>query len=122
MSALTTVVICAPPYIRRHIYKAKFLYRLIVGGFISAPPPVIFLRGKIRCVTAVLGLSASAKWGLAWPIIWPKIAAPFYAYDAVPAATDRLDGDDIIIAGTIGNLAANCHLIFLCLPSAKEVN
>ena len=52
----------------------------------------------------------------------PKITAPFYAYDAVSSAADQLYGDDIIIANTLGDLAANCHLIFLCLPSAKEVN
>ena len=26
----------------RHIYKVKFLYKLMGGGFILAPPPVIY--------------------------------------------------------------------------------
>ena len=69
-----------------------------------------------------IGFIGLGQMGLGMANNLAKIAAPFYAYDAVPAATDRLDGDDIIIASTIGNLAANCHLIFLCLPSAKEVN
>src|SRR6056300_1997368 len=77
MAALTTAVIYTSPYMRRHMYKVKFLYRLIDGGFISVPPPIIYLRDKMRCVTAVLGLLASAKWGLAWPIIWQKLPRHF---------------------------------------------
>ena len=61
-----------PSQISRRIYKVKFLYRLFGGGFTSSPPAIIFLRDKMQCVTAVLGLLASAKWDLAWPIIWQK--------------------------------------------------
>ena len=50
-----------------------------------------------------------------------KMARPFYAYDVLPNATERLKGDDIIISDSIASMAQNCHLIFLCLPSAKEV-
>ena len=49
-----------------------------------------------------------------------QVARPFYAYDALEA-TKRLEGDDVIIASSVSNMAQNCHLIFLCLPSAKEV-
>src|SRR6056300_569320 len=66
-----------PSQISRHIYKVKFLYILFGGGFISVPPPIIYLRDKMRCVIAVLGLLASAKWGLAWPIIWQKLPHHF---------------------------------------------
>jgi 3-hydroxyisobutyrate dehydrogenase len=65
-----------------------------------------------------IGFIGLGQMGLGMANNLAKIAAPFYAYDAVPAITDRLGGDDIIIASTLGNLAANCHLIFLCLPSA----
>ena len=50
-----------------------------------------------------------------------KMARPFYAYDVLSDATERLKGDDIIISDSIASMAQNCHLIFLCLPSAKEV-
>ena len=69
-----------------------------------------------------IGFIGLGQMGLGMANNLAKIAAPFYAYDSMPAATERLNGDDIIIASTVGNLAANCHLIFLCLPSAKEVN
>ena len=69
-----------------------------------------------------IGFIGLGQMGLGMANNLAKIAAPFYAYDAVSSAADQLDGDDIIIASTVGNLAANCHLIFLCLPSAKEVN
>jgi hypothetical protein len=32
----------------RYIYKVKFLYRLIYGGFISALPSIIYLGDKLR--------------------------------------------------------------------------
>ena len=50
-----------------------------------------------------------------------QIAQPFYAYDVLSDATDKLQGKDIIIASSVTSMAENCHLIFLCLPSAKEV-
>ena len=46
-----------------------------------------------------IGFIGLGQMGLGMANNLAKIAAPFYAYDAVPAATDRLDGDDIIIAG-----------------------
>ena len=69
-----------------------------------------------------IGFIGLGQMGLGMANNLAKIATPLYAYDAMPAATDRLRGDDIIIASTVGNLAADCHFIFLCLPSAKEVN
>ena len=69
-----------------------------------------------------IGFIGLGQMGLGMASNLAKITKPFYAYDAMPAATERLNGDEIIIASTVGNLAANCHLIFLCLPSAKEVN
>ena len=50
-----------------------------------------------------------------------QVASPFYAYDALSDATDKLQGEDIIITSSVASMAENCHLIFLCLPSAKEV-
>ena len=69
-----------------------------------------------------IGFIGLGQMGLGMASNLAKITTPFYAYDAMPAATERLNGDEIFIASTVGNLAANCHLIFLCLPSAKEVN
>ena len=51
-----------------------------------------------------------------------RLAKPFYAYDLSSEASDRLENDNIIVTNTIADMAENCHLIFLCLPSAKEVN
>ena len=69
-----------------------------------------------------IGFIGLGQMGLGMANNLGRISSPFYAYDAMPAATDRLQGDDIIVAGSIASLAENCHLIFLCLPSAKEVN
>ena len=51
-----------------------------------------------------------------------RLAKPFYAYDSSSEAPDKLENDNTIITNTIAGMAENCHLIFLCLPSAKEVN
>ena len=52
---------------------------------------------------------------------------PFYVFDKSPAAMDKLIdqlGSDkpAIAADSIGVLAANCEVIFLCLPGADEVH
>ncbi len=48
-----------------------------------------------------IGFIGLGQMGLGMANNLAKIATPFYAYDAMPAATDRLDGDDIIIASTL---------------------
>ena len=68
-----------------------------------------------------IGFIGLGQMGLGMANNLGQVARPFYAYDALPEATERLEGDDIIIASSVSNMAQNCHLIFLCLPSAKEV-
>lgn len=51
-----------------------------------------------------------------------RLAKPFYAYDSSSEASDKLENDNTIFTNTIAGMAENCHLIFLCLPSATEVN
>ena len=68
-----------------------------------------------------IGFIGLGQMGLGMANNLGQVARPFYAYDALPEATKRLEGDDIIIASSVSNMAQNCHLIFLCLPSAKEV-
>ena len=51
-----------------------------------------------------------------------RLAKPFYAFDSSSEASDKLENDNTIITNSIAGMAENCHLIFLCLPSATEVN
>ncbi|MDC1382860.1 NAD(P)-dependent oxidoreductase [Candidatus Puniceispirillum sp.] len=51
-----------------------------------------------------------------------RLAKPFYAYDSSSNASDELKNENTIVTNTIAGMAENCHLIFLCLPSATEVN
>jgi len=69
-----------------------------------------------------IGFIGLGQMGLGMANNLGRINRPFYAYDAVNTATERLNGDDTIIADSVAQMAENCHLIFLCLPSAKEVN
>lgn len=69
-----------------------------------------------------IGFIGLGQMGLGMANNLGRISTPFYAYDALDTATERLDGDNMIIADSITSLAENCHLIFLCLPSAKDVN
>ena len=68
-----------------------------------------------------IGFIGLGQMGLGMANNLGQVARPFYAYDALSEATKRLEGDDVIIASSVSNMAQNCHLIFLCLPSAKEV-
>ena len=68
-----------------------------------------------------IGFIGLGQMGLGMANNLGRVASPFYAYDALSDATNRLSGDDIIIASSVSSMAENCHLIFLCLPSAKEV-
>ena len=45
-----------------------------------------------------IGFIGLGQMGLGMANNLAKIAAPFFAYDAVSSAADQLDGDDIIIA------------------------
>ena len=47
-----------------------------------------------------IGFIGLGQMGLGMASNLAKITTPFYAYDAMPAATERLNGDDIIIAST----------------------
>ena len=69
-----------------------------------------------------IGFIGLGQMGLGMANNLGRISNPFYAYDALDTATKRLDGDNMINADSITSLAENCHLIFLCLPSAKDVN
>lgn len=68
-----------------------------------------------------VGFIGLGQMGLGMASNLAQVIRPFYAYDALSDATDKLQGEDIIIATSVTNIAENCHLIFLCLPSAKEV-
>ena len=69
-----------------------------------------------------IGFIGLGQMGLGMANNLSRVAHPLYAYDTSTDATDGLRGDNFIIAGSITNIAESCHLIFLCLPSAKEVN
>ena len=61
-----------------------------------------------------IGFIGLGQMGLGMANNLGQVARPFfYAYDALPEATKRLEGDDIIIASSVSNMAQNCHLIFL---------
>jgi 3-hydroxyisobutyrate dehydrogenase-like beta-hydroxyacid dehydrogenase len=47
---------------------------------------------------------------------------PFFIYDASPNALAAFADTDAIVADTAAAMADNCDLLFLCLPSAREVN
>jgi 3-hydroxyisobutyrate dehydrogenase-like beta-hydroxyacid dehydrogenase len=49
-------------------------------------------------------------------------SSPFYVFDHVPDALAPFRDSGAILPKTVGTLAENCHLAFLCLPSEKEVN
>ena len=68
-----------------------------------------------------IGFIGLGQMGLGMANNLGRVASPFYAYDALSDATNRLSSDNIIIASSVSSIAENCHLIFLCLPSAKEV-
>ena len=65
-----------------------------------------------------IGFIGLGQMGLGMANNLAKIAAPFYAYDAMPAATDRLNGDDIIIASTAwqsgGELSSHIPMPSVC--------
>ena len=47
---------------------------------------------------------------------------PFFIYDASPDALAAFAETDAIVAENAAVMAENCDLLFLCLPSAREVN
>ena len=47
---------------------------------------------------------------------------PFFIYDASPDALAAFADTDAIVADNAAVMAENCDLLFLCLPSAREVN
>ena len=64
-----------------------------------------------------IGFIGLGQMGLGMANNLAKIATPFYAYDAVPAATDRLDGDDVLIASVVLR-----EIIYEGLDLARPIN
>jgi 3-hydroxyisobutyrate dehydrogenase-like beta-hydroxyacid dehydrogenase len=48
--------------------------------------------------------------------------SPFYVFDQMPEALDGFASTGAVIAESLASIAQNCRLLFLCLPSEKEVN
>ena len=46
----------------------------------------------------------------------------FYVYDKLEGARKSLCDTDAILTDSLAYLSKNCDLIFLCLPSAKDVD
>ena len=68
-----------------------------------------------------IGFIGLGQMGLSMANNLARLDNQLYAYDRIGEIINKVEGDNTIIAKSVANIVKHCDLIFLCLPSAKEV-
>ena len=68
-----------------------------------------------------IGFIGLGQMGLGMANNLARLDNQLYAYDRAVEIINKVEGENTIIAKSVANIVKHCDLIFLCLPSAKEV-